>query len=107
MSGEPQKLITVEDHDAAIDRLTKRRNLLADPREQENRRIRREQLAGQWAVTLALRENHLQAIRELAGEDAWLFDSLELQSDGWVKNHEGHWTLPPRQSPSEGAGPSL
>ena len=106
MSGEPRELITTADFDAEIDRLKNARELLADPSERENRRIRREQLVGRWTVTFPLEESHLQEIGELAGEEAWLFESSLLKSDGWVKHHEGHWTLPPRQSPSEGAGPS-
>ena len=104
MNGEPPELSTEAALDAEIDKLTKRRNLLADPKERENRRIRRVQLVGRWAVTLALGENHLQAIRNLAGEQAWLFDTDILKSDGWEMDHNGQWTLP-RQSPSEGAGP--
>ena len=104
MSTEPRELSTVADYDAEIARLTKARELLADPMERENRRIRREQLAGRWAVTLPLQEEHLQGIRMLAGAEAWLFDPDHLQSDGWKKNDQGQWTLP-RQSPSEGAGP--
>ena len=108
MSSEPQELSTVADIDAEIDRLTKARDeqnrLLADPMERKKRRIRREQLAGRWVVTLALQEEHLQEIRKLAGAEAWLFDPDHLQSDGWTKNDQGQWTLP-RQSPSEGAGP--
>ena len=106
MSSEPRELSTVADIDAEIARLTEARDeqirLRADPGERENRRIRREQLAGQWIVRFALQENHLQEIRELAGTEAWLFDPDHLQSDGW-KNDNGLWSLP-RQSPGEGAG---
>lgn len=109
MSGELRKIITVAELDAEIDRLTnalnEQKGLIADPQQRENRRKRREQLAGRWVVTCALEENHLKQIRVLAGAEAWLFESSLLQSDGWVKNNEGRWTLPPRQSPTEGAGP--
>ena len=107
MSGEQQKLFTVEDINAEIARLTKAREeqtqWLNSQKERENRRIRREQLAGLWVVTLTLGEGHLQAIREQAGADAWLFESSLLQLDGWEMDRNGQWTLP-RQSPSEGAG---
>ena len=46
MSGEPRELITPADIDAQIALLKKTRELLTDPRERENRRIRREQLMG-------------------------------------------------------------
>lgn len=109
MSGEPQTISTVAELDAEIGRLTnalnEQKGLIADPQQRENRRKRREQLAGRWVVTCALEENQLQAIRVKAGAEAWLFESSLLQSDGWVKNNEGRWTLPPRQSPTEGAGP--
>ena len=104
MSSEPQELSTVEDIDAEIARLTKARELLADPGEREKRRILREQLAGRWVVTCWLGENQLETIKNLAGTDAWLFDPVYLQLDGWMKNDQGQWTLP-RQSPSEGPGP--
>ena len=108
MSSELQELSTVADIDAEIARLTKARDeqtrLLDDPRERENRRIRREQLAGRWVVTCWLGEDHLQMIKNLAGTNAWLFDPDHLQSDGWTMNNKGQWMLP-RQSPSEGPGP--
>ena len=108
MSGEPRVLNTVEEIDAEIARLTEarkeQRRLTHDPEEREKRRIRREQLAGRWVVTLALEENHLQAIRELAGAESWLFDLDLLQSDGWTKDDNGQWALL-RQSPRAGADP--
>ena len=108
MSSVPRELSTAADIDAEIARLTEARDeqtrLLADPEERKKRRIRREQLAGRWVVTVALQEEHLQAIRKLAGKEVWLFEPDHLQSDGWTKNDQGQWTLP-RQSPSEGAGP--
>ena len=108
MSSEPRVLNTVDDIDAEIARLTKEKKeqlrLTHDPEERGKRRIRREQLAGQWVVTIPLQETLLQAIRKRAGAESWLFEPGLLQSDGWTKNHEGQWTLP-RQSPSAGAGP--
>ena len=108
MSGEPQVLNTVEEIDAEIARLTEareeQRRLTDDPEERKKRRVRREQLAGRWAVTLALHENHLQEIGKLARAESWLFEPDLLQSDGWTKDDKGQWTLP-RQSPSTGAGP--
>ena len=106
MSSVPRELSTVADIDDEIARLTKAREeqirLQTKPEEQKKRRIRREQLVGRWGVTLALQEEHLQEIRNLAGTEAWLFEPDHLQSDGW-KNDNGLWSLP-RQSPGEGAG---
>ncbi len=107
MSGEPRVLNTVEEIDAEIARLTEardeQRRLTHDSEEREKRRIRREQLAGRWLVTVPLGEDLLQAIGKQAGGESWLFERGLLQSDGWKKDDNGNWTLP-RQSPRAGAG---
>ena len=82
--------------DAEIARLQDIKRRLENPELRENRRVRREQLLGRWAATLVLGESHLQGVRQLARDEAWLFEPDLMQEDGWkLDADKEQWTLPP------------
>ena len=91
------QLNTVAEIDSEIKRLTQvrdeRERLLDDPGERSERSLRREQLAGRWAVTLILQPGHLAGISRLSGDEAWLWDAETLRADGWSKGDDGGWHL--------------
>lgn len=93
VSGD--ELRTVADFDAEIERLREERARLAwlrdDPEQREVRAKAREQHAGRWVVGVALDPNHIQAIRALAGADAWVWDEEWLKADGWRPDDKGSW----------------
>ena len=90
------QLSTVAEIDSEIERLTQARDererLLEDPGERSERSLRREQLAGRWAVTLLLKPGNFAAIRRVSGDEAWLWDAETLRADGWSE-HGDVWRL--------------
>ena len=90
------QLSTVAEIDSAIKRLTEardeRKRLLKDSGERNKRSLRRQQLAGRWAVTLLLDSSHLAEIGRVSGDEAWLWDAETLRADGWSEDKYG-WCL--------------
>ena len=99
-------LSTVAEIDKEIKRLTQardeRQRLLKDPDERSERSVRRQQLAGRWAVTLPLGPGHLTAICQVSGHEAWLWDSETLRADGWSEDGDV-WRLQGGAPPQTGA----
>ena len=96
-------------YDAEIDRLTKEREeylrQVQDPAERENRRKRREQLAGRWLVRRCrLTGAHVQAIGEVAGDEAWLFEAELMAADGWHQDEQGSWCFSAGTGGERGGG---
>ena len=75
-------------------RRRERAQTLADPAERQERALRREQLAGRWAVRRQMlgTVSALPEIRELSGDEAFVWDPDFLTADGWVEKNGG-WVL--------------
>lgn len=100
------QLSTVAEIDSEIERLTQERDererLLEDSGERNERSLRRQQLAGRWAVTLSLDPGYLTAIRDVSGHEAWLWDAETLRADGWSEDGDV-WRLQGDAPPQIGA----
>ena len=103
MSDEDRTLGSVAEIDAEIERLQREREeykrTLEDPDQREARRVRREQIMGRWAAGLRLGDSHLDGIRRVAADEAWLFAPNLMQEDDWKRDADkGQWTLPAESS---------
>ena len=91
-------LLSIADYDREIMELQRERKrlqgLLSDPDQREARRVRREQIAGRWVVTLPLSTNQVSSIREVSGDsESWLWERDVLIADGWVQDEGESWSL--------------
>ena len=69
------------------------RRLGGDPREREERRVRREEHLGRWAAAhLMLDADDLEEICALFPEEGWMWEETVLRNDGWV-SEKGRWRL--------------
>ena len=91
----------LDDYDREVEKLLKGKAALKErlqnPDEKTNRASRRVHIIGRYGVeTMGWTQAHMNAVRKFAGEaEAWLFDPVYLEPDGWTcTGEDGKWVGP-------------